>query len=314
MPVARIASFVAALCIFAASPAAFAGTPYLNGPPPKHRLVYRSLTVARYNAIGLLSDFRLFYRYRLFYNEKLALRDNFLAVGINPAISPAFGRVAAMVEVQPLSVLTLWASYEFVGYFGAFNVMRSFRSAGDDYSDTELKRRRAYVTWGTQFNTGANLLLKFGPVVIRNQFRAMYADAQLRDGDRVFYDLTFDIAAPNRGWFINHDADLLYKTDFGLLAGVRYTITDAFYGPEHVRAGESYRNDANGPMQRLGPFVAYTWRERDGAMFNAPTVFLIVNWWLQHRWRTGADVNQALPFIAAGFQFAGDLLGGDAAP
>ena len=82
--------------------------------------------------------------------------------------------------------------------------------------------------------------------------------------------------------------------------------------------------DPNGALHRFGPVVAYNLRESGHARFNAPTVFVAVQWWLQHRYRTGDRTAQeallgnravpqdftsgAMPYIAIGFSFRGDLL------
>ena len=38
-----------------------------------------------------------------------------------------------------------------------------------------------------------------------------------------------------------------------------------------------------------------------------PTAILLVQWWAQHRWRTGEDVHPAMPYIVLGFSFEGDF-------
>ena len=42
--------------------------------------------------------------------------------------------------------------------------------------------------------------------------------------------------------------------------------------------------------------------------FNRPTLILIVNWYVSHRWRTGQDVNQGFPYLVLGFAFTSDLI------
>jgi len=113
---------------------------------------------------------------------------------------------------------------------------------------------------------------------------------------------------PNKGWIVNNDTDLLWVTDFGLAAGARYTVTAAFYDARHYAPGEADQG-LNPTMHRLGPLVAYTfYHDPAGTKINDPTVLLLVNWWLSHRYRTGRENPTALPYIAVGFLFRGDLL------
>ncbi len=281
--------------------------------PPQHRVVYRNLTVLRLNPLGLINETRAAYRFRLFQSEKEAFRDNFAAVGIIPALSPAYARLGALVEVQPLSVLQLWASYEVVRYFGTFSQLQSFATPGAGFSDTDLKNLaalpagdpgRSYGVTGTQLTLGANIQAKVGPVVVRTQLRMVRPDYPLRAGDALFYDILYDVLAENRGWFLTNDADLLFQTAFGLTVGARWTATAPRYSA-HVLNGEP---NLNGPTHRIGPLAAYTFFQDDGARFNAPTILMAVNWWVTHRYRTGADVSMAVPYFVLGFAFTGDLI------
>ena len=68
---------------------------YRDGPPPPHRIVYRSLNVFRWNPIGLQSDNRIAYRLRPIESEKVALRDNFVSVGPVTVVNWAIARTLA---------------------------------------------------------------------------------------------------------------------------------------------------------------------------------------------------------------------------
>lgn len=292
---------------------------YRDGPPPQHRIVYRDLTLLRWNPLGLISDARITYRLRLYESQKVAFRDNFLGVGIAPALSGAFLRGGPMLEFQPASFFQLWGIYEFIGYFGAFDFLQSFPTADAarvNYSDTEINRRGAlekgdpaknYSTTGTQVLFGANLQFKFGPVVVRDQVRFGRANMDLRDGDRAYYDIFYDLLTGNRGFWMSNDADLLYQAlDSRLTLGIRYTMGQSFYRPEHFAPGD---NQNNGPqsIHRAGPIAAWTFKKPDGAAIE-PTVLLVLNWWIKSPYRTGQDVSQAVPYIVAALNITGDLL------
>lgn len=309
---------LAASAVVATAPDARAQA-YRDGPPPQHRVVYRDLTLFRWNPLGLISDARLTYRYRIYKSEKLAFRDNFIGVGIAPALSGAFLRGGPMLEFQPTSFLQLWGIYEFIGYFGAFNFLQSYPTATAarvNYSDTELSRRgdladgdpaKNYSATGTQLLYGATLQFKFGPVVVRDQIRFGRATMNLRQGDRTYYDIFYDLLIGNRGDWMANDADLLYQAfDSRLTLGLRYSMGKAFYLPEHFGPTDD-QNKAPESIHRAGPLVAWTFKKPDGASFE-PTALLVLNWWLKSPYRTGQDVSQGIPYIVAALNITGDLL------
>jgi hypothetical protein len=292
---------------------------YRDGPPPQHRIVYRDLSLFRLNPLGLISDARITYRLRLYESQKVALRDNFLGVGIAPALSGGFLRGGPMIEFQPASFLQLWGIYEFIGYFGAFNFLQSYPTADAsrvNYSDTELARRgdlpdgdpaKNYAAFGRQVLYGANLQFKFGNFVVRDQIRFGRATMNLREGDRTYYDIFYDLLTGNRGDWMANDADLLYQAlGSRLTVGLRYSMGKAFYRPEHFAPGDN-QNNAPESIHRAGPIVAWTFKKPDGAAFE-PTALLVLNWWLKSPYRTGQDVSQGLPYIVAALNITGDLL------
>ena len=275
--------------------------------PPQHRVVHKNTFALRYNPLGLLYDGRFSYRYRLYEREEKALRDNFLGIGLAPTASPAFVRVGPFVEFNPLTVLGFWAAFQFVQYFGTFDLLQGFPSAASNFSDSALKANTAnrLPTNGWELTIGANLQFKLGPVLFRSQARLVNGHLTLREGDTVYYDQFYDVLAPNRGWFLTNDLDVMWQgLGDHLLAGARYTATVPLYDTRHLDPNATVNN----AMQRVGPFVGYTFKFEDGAAFNTPTVFLLVQWWLSHRFRTGADTPQALPLMGIGFQMTGDFL------
>ncbi|MGQ0507573.1 MAG: hypothetical protein ACT4TC_19900 [Myxococcaceae bacterium] len=285
-------------------------------PPPQHRLVHKNTFALRFNPLGLLYEGRFVYRRRLYETDKLSLRDNFLGIGVAPTLSPAFVRIGPYVEVAPTSVLSLWAAFQLVRYFGSFDLLQSFPSPGSDFSEVEIARRgdlpsgdprRPYASGGTELTIGADFQIKLWQVVVRSRARMVRPQMQLREGDTTVYDQFYDVLAPNLGWFFTNDFDALYQTeDKRLVAGLRYTATLPFYTARHFPDGEAPENPNR--LHRVGLLAGWTFFNRDGAAFNSPTVFVLAQWWIQHRYRTGAVVSQAVPLMGIGFQMSGDFL------
>jgi hypothetical protein len=284
--------------------------------PPQHRVVHRELVALRGNPTGLILDSRLSYRHRLYHDEGLALRDNYIGGGAALLVSPAFLRVGPYVEVAPASFVTLWSSLQYSAYFGTFGLMQSFASPRDDFSDEELDRRddlfeddplANYSTSGLELTVGVDLQARVGSLAVRSQSRLIHANLDLRGGDNAFYDQVTDLLMPDAGISFVTDLDAAYLAlDDHLVLGLRYTASVPFYPADSYQPSEPQEHDNT--THRAGPVVAYTFFNRDGSSFNSPTVLLLVQWWLDHRYRTGAETSQAIPLAAVGFRFTGDLI------
>ncbi|QRN99924.1 hypothetical protein JRI60_13265 [Archangium violaceum] len=275
--------------------------------PPLHTF-YRVGVAARANPTGLFTQLSFQVRYRLYESPSLALKDNFIGVGPVAFVSPAFVRGGIGVELQPLSVLNLSASYEGTRWFGNFNYLQSFPGPNADASDRRLAELggeggTSYTSSGTLLTLAAMLQFKVGPLAVRSNPRLVRFDLRLREGDRVFYEPVLDVVVPNGGWVASNDADLLYVAG-RLAVGLRYTATGSFFRPRDYPAGEMDLG-LNPTIHRVGPFLAYTFHDEVDRRFNAPTLVLVSQWFLSHRYRTGMEVSQALPWIALAFQFKG---------
>lgn len=286
-----------------------------NRGPPQFRLVHRNALAVRINPLGLLYDGKLMARVRLYESQSTALRDNFVSFGASLGASPAFLRAGGYVEVQPLTVFSAFALYEVVSYFGSINLLQSFPGARSDASDSAIRTlgalpatdpRRHYPGTGSMLTLGANLVLKLGPIVVRDTVRLLRPDFNLRAGDTVLYDQFYDVVMPNRRFSIVNDADVLFQTNFGLVVGARYNLSIPLYGDENYVALGPYSGDNS--SHRLGPLIAFRFFDTDGNAFNQPTVALVLNWYLKHPYRTGQDTPQGLPYIGLAFTFVGDLV------
>lgn len=282
-------------------------------PQPEVSLWYRSFTAARVNPLGLFELFDTSLRLRLYESDSDALKQNFVGLGVTAGLSPAFGRVGVLAEVQPLTLLRLWGSYELVGYFSSFGLMASFPSATSDFSDTAIREggergRPGYATYGGMLTLGATFQVRLGPIAVRDTFRALWSSFALRAGDHVYFDQMYDLQLPNDGWGVVNEADVAWVSDFGLVIGARYTVATPLNDDAHFLPLED-RALAQNHVHRLGPLAAYTFERRPGTRFDAPTLILLAQWHLIHRHRTGRDVDVGLPYLALVFQFTGDLLG-----
>ncbi len=278
---------------------------------------YRFSTALRVNPIGLFVDFRGGWRQRLFNDpgRSVLLRNTYVALAGTVVTSPAFVRPGIALEVQPLAILNLQAVWEpVVQWFGTFGNVQSFNDVTSNYSDAVLSRNRnvpgaVQTARGWQFTAQATLQARIGQTLaLRDTFRAVYQKydpATLTSGRTgLFYDPFYDVIAPTDGWTLVNDVDVIAQlTDLGTNLGLRFSSVMPQLG--------SFANDSTTTTtHRLGPIVTYTFRERRHGAVNAPTLYALAQWWLQHPFRTGGDnegaVSRALPMIIVGFSMRGD--------
>jgi hypothetical protein len=284
--------------------------------PERFHFAYKVAAAGRINPLGLFLGGAILARYRLYDSQSLALRDNYVAVGPVVFLSPAFARVGLGAEIQPLSVFQLSASYEFIGYFSSFDMLQTFPTPTANVGDAALKANgRAglnYATYGGIFTLAGLLQGKLGPIVARSNVRLFHYMLKARPGDTVYYDSTLDVMSPTRGFTITDDTDVFWVSSFGLAAGLRYTVTHSFFSKNDFLPGEPELSGnsvyvENSPTHRLGPIIAYTFFDDDERKVNAPTLILLAQWYLRHRYRTGQEVAHGFPQIAIAFQFKGIL-------
>jgi len=295
--------------------------PTTEAPAPKTRITLNNLLAFRWNPLGLEDQVRLGVQRKLYESRSALFRDNFVFAGIAPRINPAFIKFGPSLEVQPVSFFNLRLGAEAVGFFSTFGFLQSFQSPTADFSDTTLSTRRDaklnYSTAGGHVMIEPTVTLKAGPIVVRNKLSLEYWRMAVKDEDRVFYDVTLDTLISRNGWVVSNDLDLLFLHDFKswtgtfrgarLTAGARYTYVKPFYADGDFAPGEA-QEAADNDHHRVGPIVAFTFFDYGYVSFNRPTALLIANWYVDHRFRTGADVSQAVPYFIAAFAFQSDLL------
>ncbi len=307
----KLSFFQAVLaCLVTAAPSLRASPPEVP-PTPEMQIFYSNLSVLRLNPLGLQNQFELDLRHRLYEpGDSLLLSQNFAALTVSSVLSPALARLGVAAKLQPLAVLKLEARWDYLSYFGNFGLIQSFDDPNADFSDDALEAGEEaglnYATDGWQLTLDAELRARLGPVILRNRFKAGYLEVDLKGDDTVFYDQFADAMLPGQGWFFTNDLDVLYQVSSRLIIGVRHSYMDVAY-PDSAFAGETRETDSV-PTQRLGPLIAYSFFDEPGESFNRPTILLLANWYLDHRYRAGQTSSQALPYIALGFAFSGDLI------
>jgi hypothetical protein len=289
--------------------------------PPDTRLILIHLLVARYNPLGLEYQLRAGVQKKLYASPSPTTRDNFVFAGLSPKINPAYVKVGPSFEIQPASFFNLRVAGELVGYFSTFGYLQSYASPMADYSDTAIaagkEAKRNYSTYGGHVMIEPSVQLRVGDVVVRDKMAVEYWRMNVHDGDRVFYDVTLDTVLSKDGWVVSNDADLLFLHDFKdwtgtlrgarLTIGARYTMVKPLYQRGDFAPGDQPAREDNG-HHRVGPLLAFTFFDHGFEALNRPTVLVIVNWYADHRYRAGQDVNQAIPYFVLGLAAQTDFL------
>ena len=270
--------------------------------PPKHRLVYNEIVGVRNNPIGAMNLIEVLYRYRLNASDHMLLDDTHASIGPFFDLNPAAASLGTAVRLKPLAVLQVTASHAWIGYFGNFRLVQSFDSPDIDYSDTQLNinedEGKNFPTTGTVSKVEAVLQAKAGPIAVRSTFLGTHYNLDT-EGKPLWFDTGLDVLAPDKGWVIKNDLDTLWVTDKGFAFGGRWTWTRPLLGS----LGRSVKD-----TDRVGPIVAYRWGVNPGSKFSSPTFIFMSQWYVRHRYRTGDDVHQAIPYFAAALLFKGDLI------
>ncbi len=269
-------------------------------PAPRDRLWYSNSTFARVNPLGLFNGYRVGWQRRLSTSDSILLQDTYTFIGPITTITPAWARVGGYAESQLLAVLRVFGEVSAIGYYGTFDQVLTF-PADARYSDLTIadEADRSAPTGGWFANVGGTVRAAAGPVAVRSTAQLLRFDLGGHVDGGYFYEQLSDRLAPDGGWLLLKDTDLLYVGG-KLRLGARYTFTDTLDGSDGTDASLSHH--------RLGPLFAWQFTDKKpGARFNQPTLFVLTQWWLQHPYRTGDEQPQALPLTAIGFAFNGDL-------
>jgi hypothetical protein len=289
--------------------------------PPDYRFTMRNAFGGRYNPLGLELSTRAGLQARLYHKDSPIVRSNYVFIGMNAGISPTQAHIGPLVEVQPISILSVKLITEVQTYFGDLGYAQSFVSARDNFSDSAQSAREnssAYATTGFHLTFEPVLLVplvvkpKF-TLVLQNRFSLELWKMKLHGSDNVFYEAGTDtLVGKANGLIVTDDADLVVllrsaKRGAATYLGVRYSMAQPFYNAADYRPGEASISNAN---HRIGPLVGYTFFDHGYTYFNKPTLIAIINWYFIHPYRTGADVSAAVPYMVLALTFQSDFFKG----
>ncbi|MCP3142353.1 hypothetical protein [Pyxidicoccus xibeiensis] len=285
-----------------ASPAVPASAAPIAPPlAPSLRLYFANVDFLRANPIGIESQNRLILQKRLSDSENMLFRDNFLSGALALKLNPASMKVGPEVTFQPIAMLNVKGTFEYVQYFGAFGYLQSYPGPLGDFSDDarDLTKDNAYSTSGTHFMLEPTVQAKVKSFVVRSKTSIERWNVDLNEGDQAtFYDAFLDTLVPGKGWVFTNDSDLLMLASPQLTFGARFSAVF----PQYEDLAEGVTKPDNSHM-RIGPMAAYAFSTDEGGSFNRPTLFVNVAWYLKHPNREGA-----MPYVAAGFSFTSDIM------
>jgi hypothetical protein len=101
--------------------------------------------------------------------------------------------------------------------------------------------------------------------------------------------ITYDALVADEGLLVVNDLSALWvPSDSSLTAGVRWSYVSARHPDEPDSA-------AAAAMQRVGPLVAWSFRNAEGEPIGNLSAFTLARWWLAHPYRTGEVSSPAVP-------------------
>lgn len=182
-------------------------TPEATDPPPvlmpRDRIVYSNFMAIRVNPLGLVDRLRIGWRHRLYDRPGILFEKAYLDLGMETTLAPTYGALGARLEFQPLAILNLSATYEFLGYFGELGAVMPVLGRNADWWEDTLRERgrdgENYATYGSRLTLAGVLQGKAGPIIIRDTVTGLRVDLKLRDGATMSYDATQDLVLPDGG-------------------------------------------------------------------------------------------------------------------
>jgi hypothetical protein len=292
---------LAAVCVLATAAPAAAQT-----RPTGWR--WSNTAYAQLDPRGLFDDLRLTFR-ASFSDTPSSLTgsiDAFVGVGLGPASL----RSTVGFEVRPFGPLSFAVAYVPTYFPNLIGAARSYPSPHSEFDSGVFSSPRPgpsgdRALFSHQLVVSTSLLLKHDWLVGRIALQASRFWADLPEGDRVFYEPSYDVVVDAHGWAAKGDLDLGVQLGSCLVIGVRQSLVVAWYTDAAYPPGEPHDNP-NTPIYRLGPAARWAFLDRrSGTEWGS--VFVLAQWYVAHRYRTGEAVNGAIPLLGIGFTLEGDL-------
>ncbi len=275
-------------------------------------LTYQSATVLRVNPKGLSQFLLIKAPFGLYDSDHEALEKNGITPIVQLQASPAYYKAGVALEFDPMTILGFRAGVQWQNYNGKFDGLQSFDGTDVNFSDTNLEalgndgQGLNYSASGRIMSLSTTLKAKVGDIALKHKFGGVRYDMELQNNHEHYYDITLDILVENGQWNLTNTTDLVYIHDDSLMVGLRSDYTTPAYSSEG--------DDLPGSTYRLGPSVIYNFDPSDDSAsasnpnFRNPKLIVMLNWWLQHPYRTGEDVSGGLPMALVVFTCEGDLL------
>ncbi len=253
-----------------------------------HQLDYKNTIVLKGNPSTLMTIPSL--NYSLHFSKMKA------GISFRPLVSITQFRPGIDVDFAPFRYVKIVAGYERAFYFKS---LFSYGSPNSDWSDSSRSRSTGLSTTGNFLNATLQIELPIDKFVFRNRFKLTYATFDMEGTAQVVYDELLDIPLPIEGLSYTNETDALYISSPKWVFGLRYTTSKAFV---------DLNDDPNGSTHRIGPLVSHVFYTDNGGFVDSISGFILLNWYIKHRYRTGLGVSQLLPYSAIGFSITGTLL------
>ena len=284
---------------------------------PNEQWAYQSMAALRYNPLGLQDEFFIGYKKKLYKQPKneLLFGKSYWWAGLIGRASPQFVNGGFFVKALPIAILELQASYTRVQALTEAAKLPDFFTQGTRDAVASTRSSRVpdgnIITNGWQASLQARLQAKVGNIAIRTTNLFRYFDLN-NEGSAIkedlFYDQTLDLVTPLQSWVYQNDTDLLYAdSNKPWVVGARYTFSKSLASTDDplIAADKIY------DIQRAGFLFAWKFAApmtADGLEAKKRHALIVLSQWhLDHEFRTGDSMNQAIPYFAIVYSLAGRI-------